>query len=320
MLSCPYKHYLGYVKRLRLKKPVRPLYFGSDFHKLLEFRNDKKGLKVALSEIKEKFYEMPASWQSDLGEDYVQDIREIFTDYRRVYKDTPQPHETERPFEILIGYYKGEPVYFIGIIDELYKYKRHGEKFIKVGEHKTFNRAPDLNTLVMNTQSSLYAKATLLETGILPSSVIWDYIKSTPAKRPIWLEKTQRFSNAKSADITHYSWNRACKEREIDDEKILNQGLIYQSNITNYYKRIELDLHPGMVDSVWDGFVYTAKQIVAHGEKNKTKNITMNCKWCNYRDICYAEFTGGDVDYLIKKNYEVKEDKVESIEPIEEET
>jgi hypothetical protein len=123
-LSCPYKHYLGYVKRLKLKKPVRPLYFGSDFHKLLELRDNKPELKKAMKAIKEQYYEMPANWQNDLGENYVQDIKEIFSDYRKIYKDAPKPHETEHPFEILIGYYKGEPVYFVGIIDELYKYKK----------------------------------------------------------------------------------------------------------------------------------------------------------------------------------------------------
>jgi hypothetical protein len=75
-----------------------------------------------------------------------------------------------------------------------------------------------------------------------------------------------------------------------------------------------------MVESVWEGFVYTAKQIVAQGEKNTTKNITMNCKWCNFRDICYAEFTGGDIDYLLKKNYEVKEHEAQAEDGAEEET
>ena len=37
-LGCPYSHYLRYVRRLSKKKPERPLYFGTDFHKLLELR------------------------------------------------------------------------------------------------------------------------------------------------------------------------------------------------------------------------------------------------------------------------------------------
>lgn len=293
---------------------MRPLWFGGDFHKLLELRNDPKELKLAKKDIKEKFYEMPPNWQSDIGDNYLQDLREIFGDYLKVYRDTPQPHETEHPFEIRLGSYKGEPVIFNGIIDELYKYKQKGEKFIILGEHKTFSKAPDMNTLMMNTQISLYAMATLLETGILPKEVIWDYIKSTPAKRPIWLEKSDRFSIANSKDITKFSWDRACREKGITDKTLIDQGNIYMGNELNFFKRFQLTLNQQMVESIWDGFVYTCKQIVKQGHTNKTKNVTKDCSWCNYRDICFAEFTGADTKYLLEKNYEVKEIPIEEVE------
>ena len=37
------------------------------------------------------------------------------------------------------------------------------------------------------------------------------------------------------------------------------------------------------------------------GEKNKTKNLTKECAWCEYRDICMAELSGGDREYVIKQ-------------------
>lgn len=307
-LNCPYGHYLSYVKRLELKKPVRPLYFGTDFHKLLEVRGNSEDLKREKENIVDKFYEMPASWQSDIGEDYPEELFSIFSDYQKIYKDTPVPHITEHPFEILLGKYKGEPVYFIGVIDELYLYKKQGKKFIKIGEHKTFNRRPDMNTLVMNTQKCLYAKAAQIERGILPQEVIWDYIKSTPAKEPIWLPKSERFSESKSSEITPYSWRRACKKRGVDDPSIIKKGAeLYRNNVQNFFFRVSQDLYPQMVEGVWEGFKYTCRDIVKQGHKNKTKNITRNCQWCNFRDICYSELSGGDVNYILEKNYKEKE-------------
>lgn len=309
-LSCPYKHYLSYIRRLELRKPVRPLYFGTDFHKLLELRGDKKSLVQAKAEISDKFYGMPSNWQLELGEDYVNDLFSIFKDYSKIYKGTPQPHITEHPFEVLLGYLNGEPVYFVGVIDELYLYKKQGKKFIKIGEHKTFNRKPDMNTLTMNTQKCLYAKATQIERGILPQEVIWDYIKSTPAKEPIWLPKTGRFSEAKSSDITPYSWERACKRRKIDDIEIIEKGMeLYGQNTSNFFFRVQQDLYPQMVDHVWEGFVYTCKDIARQGHKNKTKNITRDCQYCNFRDICFSEMSGGDTEYIIEKNYKEKEER-----------
>lgn len=308
-LSCPYKHYLGYVQRLTLKKPVRPLYFGSDFHKLLELRGDKEALRQAKEDIRDKFYEMPGSWQTELGDSYVEDLFTIFRDYVRVYRGAPLPQKTEEPFEILLGYCKGEPVYFVGVIDELYLQKINGKKRILIGEHKTFNQRPDMNTLTMNTQKCLYAKATQTLRGILPEGVIWDYIKSAPAKEPIWLEKSHRFSESKSADITPYSWSRACKSKGITDKSVIKRGSeLYNGNVGNFFFRVKQDFYPQMVEDIWEGFVYTCKDMAKRGSTNKTKNVTRDCKWCSFRDICFSEMSGGDTAYIIEKNYKEKEE------------
>lgn len=281
------------------------MYFGTDFHKLLELRGDKKALKQARTEIEDKFYDMRPNWQEDLGGDsYVDDLFTIFKDYCRVYRDAPLPDLTEQKFEIKIGNYKGEPVYFIGYIDELYMLD---DDFIKIGEHKTFNRKPSLSTLTLNTQKCLYAKATQFVTGVLPQGVIWDYIKSTPAKSPIWLEKSKRFSTAKNQDVTNYSWLRACKEKGIDDKEVIRQGRAYKGNLPNFYFRVEQDFIPAMVETVWDSFKYTCRQIVKETETNRARNFTRDCEYCSYYAICHSECTGGNTKHLIEREYTIKE-------------
>lgn len=158
-LSCPYQHYLRYYRKLNKKKPERPLYFGTDFHKLLELRNDPKKLRLAKTQITDSYYEMPGSWQSDLGENYVEDLFTIFSDYQSIYADTPQPQVTEKDFAIEVCKYRDEPIVFVGKIDELYLQKRKGVKTVKIGEHKTFSVKPSMDVLVMNPQKCLYAKA-----------------------------------------------------------------------------------------------------------------------------------------------------------------
>lgn len=289
------------------KKPERPLYFGTDFHKLLELRNDPEALKEAKGVIRDTYYEMPASWQGDLGVNYLDDLFNIFKDYKRVYKGIRQPQVTEREFELDVGDCKGEPIIFVGKIDELYLLKHNGVKSITVGEHKTFSNKPNMDVLVMNTQKCLYAKAVQFLKGILPDKVKWDYIRSTPAAEPIWLEKSKRFSEAASTKITPMSWRRACKRQGILDPEILHKGERYKGNIPEFFFQVELDIDPLMVDTIWDGFLYTAKHIIRFGEKNKTRNVTRDCSWCTYRDICYAEMTGGDVQYVIGKDFKERE-------------
>lgn len=298
-LGCPYKHHLRYNERITGNAPARPLHFGSDFHKLLEVRKSKKRIKEEWSRMRDEFYAMPSSWQAELGENYPEDLKTIFNDYMAKWKGTPLPDETEHSFELTIGKENGEDIVFVGVIDELYR----TDEGIDIGEHKTFNRPPDMNTLVMNTQKSLYSKAAEILWGQLPKKVRWDYIKSTPAKYPVWLEKSQRFSEATSKDITPRSWLRACKEKGIDDPEILKKAEGYAGNESNYFFRVEQDIYPEMVEDVFNGFVYTCRDIVNRGEENKVKNITRDCAWCEYRDICMAELSGSDREYVIAQNY-----------------
>lgn len=311
-LRCPYLHFLRYIEGLESVKPVRPLYFGSDFHKLLEVRKDPTLVKSEWKKMKEKFYSLPGGWQSDLGENYPYDLKTIFQDYQEMWKGSPLPKVTEKSFELNIGYHLNEDIIFVGVIDELYKYRdKEGNKFIEIGEHKTFSRPPDMNTLVMNTQKSLYCKAAQMIWGILPRAVRWDYIKSTPAKSPIWLEKSKRFSTAKSQDITVASWKRACKEKGITDPEIINQGEVYRGNENNFFFRVQQDVYPQMVDDVFEGFLYTCKDIVSRGPENKTKNITRDCNYCTFRNICMAEMSGGNRDYVIEKEFTTREQREE---------
>lgn len=304
-LRCPYLHFLRYIEKISGKAPSRPLHFGTDFHKLLEVRKDKAQVKKEWKRMRDEFYEMPSSWQTELGENYPEDLKTIFNDYMHQWKGTPLPTATEQEFNLPIGSENGEPIAFIGIIDELYIHKN---KDIDLGEHKTFNIPPNMNTLVMNTQKSLYCKATEMIWGKLPKKIRWDYIKSTPAKYPVWLEKSKRFSTATSRDITPRSWVRACKERGIDDPEVLSQADNYKGNESNFFFRVEQDVYPEMVEDVFNGFVYTCKDIVRQGHTNKTKNMTRDCAWCEYRDICLAEMSGGDREYVISENFVRKEE------------
>lgn len=299
-LSCPYKHYLCYEEGWVKRKKDRPLYFGSDFHKLLEYRNKTKDEQSkAMQEIIDTYYSLSADQQSELGADYPETLFTIFKDYCEQWKDAPLPDKTEVEFNIKMGNFKGEPVIFKGFIDELY-FKDDG---ITIGEHKTFSKMPQKDFLVMNTQKSLYAVAVKKMYGEYPVTILWDYIHSQAASAPIWLEKSNKFSTAANSKITPQSYLRACKEKGIepvDAEK-------YAPNITNFFFRTEMDYIPEMIDNVWQGFKYTCKDIVKNGKQNKTKNLTYNCGWCPYRDICHAELTGDVVDEILERDFERKE-------------
>lgn len=301
---CPYQHWLRYYKGLAAKLKGRPLSFGSDMHTLLEFRHDPESLALAQQRIGEAFYQLPQGQQDKLGgEQYLIDLSCIFEDYQAQWKNTPAPSCTERKFTIKADTYRGEPIIFNGVIDELYKSRRNGKKVLRFGEHKTFGKKPDINTLVMNTQKNLYAKACFFKTGVLPEEVMWDHICSTPAKAPVYLEKSKRFSTSKTTQVTPASFLRACSDYGITDKAILAQAKQYEPNVSNFFFRTPQDIIPRQVDLVWEGFLYSAREIIRHGHKNKTRYLTRDCYWCEYHDICKSELLGSDASDIIKYNF-----------------
>jgi hypothetical protein len=267
---------------------------------MLQYRGDPKALHKALRGIKTVYEDLPEKEQTNLGENYLDDLANVFNDYNEHYADEELPIETEQEFLVPIGKLDGELVYFHGIIDEVYEND-------DLGEHKTFNFRPSMSILAMNMQSMLYAKARVLTGHNLPERIRWDYIKSTPADYPIWLEKSQRFSEASNPKVTHLSWLRACEERGIEDQDMLDKAEQFRHNIDNFFFRVQTAVTPGMVDKVWGDFKLLVKDMLTRGKTNQMMNISRDCEWCSYRPICYAEFTGADVEYVKNKDYVLKE-------------
>lgn len=306
--KCPMAHYLRYVKHLKKKGKSKPLYFGTDFHKLLENRTSKKKYLKARKEIEEAYDNLDFNERSMLGDNYLENLFEIFSDYRKVWNGSDKPIVTEQEFKLplIIDKETGEVHNFIGIIDELY------EGYTVIGEHKTFSMKPSNLTLTMNTQSMLYAKAVKELYGVTPTHIRWDYIKSEPASFPVYL-KGKRLSSAKSQSITPYSWLRACKEYGCEDQK--NMALAWEQNISNFFFRLDVSISDAMVERIWKDFKYTAKDLIKRQEKNKVRNVTRDCSFCDFKDICKTEFTGGNVDYIIDKDFEVSRRNDEIIKP-----
>ena len=296
--GCPQGYHWKYIARLNPRKVSRPLSFGSDFHKLLECRIDDSSLRAAIEDIQHKYDSMTARQQEDLGDTYIDDLLQVFEDYQQRWGGTSLPDVTEHEFYLPLGKYKGEEIVFHGIIDELYFDPETGV-VQAIGEHKTFSNMPDMSILAMNQQICLYAKAVEQEFGVMPTKVRWDYIKSSPSQEPIWLDKSQRFSEASNSKITPFSWL---------DKAVLSKAKLYEPNIGNFFFRCEMEIHPEMVEAIYRDFKTTVKEIVAKGSDNRTKHVSRDCSWCDYQPLCYGQFTGADLDYIIQKDYQTKEE------------
>ena len=303
--KCPQAHYYRYVEKLQPKGIVRALQFGTDFHSLLEIRNDEEAVKSKLIEIQCNFSGMSPSDQAELGKTYVNDLTVIFDDYMDFYGQEAMPDVTEKPFRIPLGKFKGEAVYFTGFIDGIYD----TDDGLVIEEHKTFSSRPDPTVLTLNQQRCLYIKALEKEYGNPPLGVIWDYIRSAPAKEPAVL-KNGSLSKAKSASITPMSYRRACLKRSSIQAEEMKYADAYEENIDKYFFRVkQQNLFPNLVDRIWQDFRDVAKDIAKNGDQNRQMNMGRDCSWCSFRPLCMAFAIGNDVKEVKKQKFKEQEYK-----------
>lgn len=301
--KCPQAHWYRYVEKLQPKGIVRALQFGTDFHSLLEVRNDDEKVKEALESISDNCKGLSPKNQQELGETYLEDISAIFEDYMQLYGKEELPDATEKPFRIPLGRFKGEAVYFTGFIDGIYD----TADGLVIEEHKTFSTKPDPTILTLSQQKCLYIKALEKEYGDPPFGVIWDYVRSTPAKVPAVL-KNGTLSKAKSTTITPMSYRRAVEAQETVDAGAYLHAEAYTENIENFYFRVkQRNLFPDLVNQVWDDFKTVSKDIARNGGQNRQMNMSRDCSWCSFRPICMAFATGQDVKAVKKQQFKEQE-------------
>lgn len=298
---CGYCHYLKYVLRIRKKGKVRPLYFGSDFHYLLEHYDHPKDLtnvKKAFSKIKKAYDKLSAKELTDIGGNYLNELQTIFKDYKYVY--LPLETDTrELDFEIELR----KDVLIRGKIDAIVETDNN----IIIVEHKTFNKKPNSIVFDMNSQALIYAKVVrLLGYPSKPIKILWDYIHSKPAEEPPIVDGKLKLN--KSSKIIPQSFRRAAMKVGWDKKEARNKSLEYLGNMENFFFRKEVMVFDSAIDSFWEDTMQDIKMIYKFGETCKSKNITRDCSWCDYQPICVLELNGGDVKGLIESQYEIKEE------------
>jgi hypothetical protein len=75
-----------------------------------------------------------------------------------------------------------------------------------------------------------------------------------------------------------------------------------------------MELYPEMVEAIYRDFKATVKELISKGDTNLTKHVSRNCSWCEFQPLCYGQFTGADLEYIIEKDYIVKDDEEEQTE------
>ena len=294
--GCKQKWAFSYKEGLKSKAPQRPLYMGTTIHKLLEIRaNGGDWKEHLLSVVQPEFESMPMDYQSILGEDFVSCCYQIMEQYDWLYKDEGIKYlATEIKIDAKI---KGAKR-FVGVVDAIVEI--NGEQYVM--EHKSFKtNKMSLDQTWINSQTCLYIKV-LNEQGWNIKGVVWDMIKTSAPKPPRVLKNGSYGKQYQDQTILSFVWAGVSPE---DIPKDIYEDI--KDNHKGFLDRYITPVLPSVVTAVWNDFISSVEDISRN--KHTQKNLGRDCDWCAFKDLCQAQLTGGDAEYIKQLYYTTPEQR-----------
>lgn len=313
-LSCQKKYDLAYNHKLRKKTKHPALFKGIEIHRMLElhYLNDpewtwKDHHKHILSY---HVNNMSLDELVGLGGEFKNDSKEILTYYLKYYKEIDKDYEIidvewyfELPIKVKVNG-KIHTIYINGLIDLVLRHKQTRQYWLL--DHKTFGNKPIPQELkFINQQMILYAYALRKLRNIKVAGTIWNNIKSSPPSKPRLL-KDGKLSMVKNAQITVDSFRRQAKKLN----KKYNRKIIeakYGSNISGFYFRDTTIITKSLMKKAVNNLKIVARQILSSTEYSAS--YSRDCQFCEFKPLCSTELFDGDVESLIKMNYDIKKDR-----------
>lgn len=315
--SCRQAYAWKYEEELIPKRVKRPFTFGRIVHRLIEAEAQGEDWKETLREIGEeqgKLFEA----EKELYGDLIVDVGVIMEDYFDYHADGLKllpvkvaddefryaEHEFAIPLDVLVVKQRRKDVdgiVFKGQVDGLGK-TPNGLKWLV--EHKTFDNLPGEDERWRNVQSVVYVRAILtLGWAKQIDGTCWNYVRSKAPTVPKVLKDGTRLSAQQIVTLPSVI-RAALKVYGLSEEAHADAIKRAEEARHEYFQRIYTPLNRSVADAIFDGFVESAIEMRDQHAKRRDKNIGRHCSWCDYEPLCRAQFTGGDVDFIIEREFD----------------
>ena len=308
-----------YVQGLQRKRPALPLIRGTMIHKL--FDGDAKGLKPAsiLADYEKQYGKLFREEQEYYG-DLIGDVRVIYDGYRAFWAgDGYKVVESEFEMRIPIPTLEGR-VEFKGNIDKIWVDKQKRRWLV---DHKTHKNIPGDEQRFSDLQTVFYVWAWNLKNPRRPvDGIIWDYLRTKRPSEPEVL-KNGSLSKRASIDTTYATAERVVKAHcaktgeKLADYREWLDGL--KDNDKKFFKRVHLPNPPkGMIEQIVNEMVITSTDVYKNAVSDASRNMTRDCSWCEYYNLCHAELRGQDAEFLRKTDFVVNPEMLDGDQEEEE--
>lgn len=278
-----------------------------------------KPIKELKPDLENVFDEERQDW-INLASDTYKILRGYFNAYRGIDKDI-KTLATEVEFEIPIG----ENHTYSGYIDWIFEDSRG----VWVADHKTASTLPKDLDLYNDLQTFMYYEAVRTDEKLKEiikgkelQGIVFNHIKSSPPKEPKIL-KSGEVSRAKcNTDVATYF--DVVKKQGLNPEDYKEMIDKLKDNV--FYRRTKVPISEITLSIIKDEIEATLDDVdrytafyEKYGEQGKRKftrtMMKQRCNWdCQYRDLCYAELSGMNIDGMIDADYRPKQRREEDEE------
>lgn len=236
--------------------------------------------------------------------DLIGDCRKIFTNYCDAYKDDGmEVISSEQTIQLPL--LPGRAI-FQGTVDRVYLEKKAKRRWLS--DSKSHKNIPGEENRFHDIQTVLYLWAwNLINPRRRVDGIMWDYLRT---KLPVEPEVLQsgKLSQRANIDTTYAVASRCvaehCKRTGEDPTRYAEwlEGLKGREN--KFLQRVFLPNPPKqLIEQLIAEMKETTNEILDRGEFDHSRNLTKDCSWCEFRDLCHAELRGHDADFIRKTEF-----------------
>lgn len=319
-----------YGQKLVPKRAERPLYVGTWVHSLLEahYKGEdwKKAHAVYVRQYNKLFEEEQR--QLDRGsskkkndddlESLPSQVERIMASYLWYHRhENAETLATEVRFELPIENPDGVKYILVGVIDRI---KRDADGLIVIEDHKVWGDLPDESAFhTMDPQLSIYLMGAEQVLGIQADAIEYNYIRSVAPTMPS-LNKPERKRDADGKLIKPPEYEPpelSAKEISTDYPTLFTflkkngkdpanyKGVLAPLAASSpFLKRYRMHRSDIVTAKILRDMNASAREIINHGEP--VRNITKQCDWCPYQQLCRGELYDLDMSYLKRDRFTIE--------------
>lgn len=301
---CEKQYEFKYIERLRPKQKSVQLERGSWIHELLMTHYDGEDWRIPHTRLKKAFLGLFEEEREVLG-DLPAECARIMQSYLRTYEAEDRRYRVvDTELNEVITLPSGLEI--VVVIDLIMEDPRGG---LWVWDHKTRKSFSDRDIIVMDPQLSDYYGALQIMGYNNLRGVVVNEIRTKAPAVPGTLARGG-LSKRKDIDTDVWTYMREIRKRQEDPRDYADiLSTIAARQKERFFRRTAIPKDKPTVRTAYRELVATAREIQS-AERRGTfpRTVDNSCLWgCDFRNICYTQLLGGNIDSQVKMHFIRKE-------------